>query len=403
MNAVIKFSKVTKLYRSPTRSLRKSLSQFLGAGDQHSKESVAAVKDLDFEIQSGEAVGIIGQNGAGKSTTLRLISGITRATSGSIRVQGRVCSLLELGAGFHPELTGRENIYLYGAILGLKHREVQSAFSSIVNFSELEAFLDTPVKKYSSGMYVRLAFAVAAHLHPDILVVDEVLAVGDAAFRQKCLDHMNTLLGKGVTLIFVSHNPHMVRTVCNRVIYLNRGHLEVDGGTEEALQAYERDLRWQGLKTLLESREARPDLVSSVNISEVQVLDLDGISRDNFEYTEGVRLRVTYATDTMLVKPVLHVRLFRDDGTACFTVRSNQHDAPLEITIPNGHGDFDLVIQSLQLYGGLYRAQVAILDSSDRVILSLAHSAWFQVNGPGSFQDERLGVYVPVTSWEIRL
>lgn len=202
------------------------------------REEFWALKDISFEIKQGDRVGIIGRNGAGKSTLLKILSRITEPTNGRIRIQGRVASLLEVGTGFHPELTGRENIYLNGAILGMSKVEITRKFDEIVAFSEVEKFLDTPVKRYSSGMYVRLAFAVAAHLEPEILIVDEVLAVGDIQFQKKCLGKMESVASEGRTVLFVSHNVAAVRNLCKSAILMNRGKLELQGDASTVLQHY---------------------------------------------------------------------------------------------------------------------------------------------------------------------
>jgi lipopolysaccharide transport system ATP-binding protein len=203
------------------------------------KEEFWALKDVSFEIKRGEVVGIIGRNGAGKSTLLKILSRITEPTKGRITLDGRVASLLEVGTGFHPELTGRENIFLNGAILGMRKEEIKAKFDEIVAFAEIEKFLDTPVKRYSSGMYVRLAFAVAAHLEPEILIVDEVLAVGDAQFQAKCLGKMQDVArGGGRTVLFVSHNMTAVQTLCQRSLWLRSGELIADGKTESVVHSY---------------------------------------------------------------------------------------------------------------------------------------------------------------------
>src|SRR5213075_1694693 len=204
-----------------------------GNGVSVSKEDFWALKDVSFEVQRGEVVGIIGRNGAGKSTLLKILSRITEPTEGRVRIKGRVASLLEVGTGFHPELTGRENIYLNGAILGMTRAEIKRKFDEIVAFAETEKFLDTPVKRYSSGMYVRLAFAVAAHLEPEILVVDEVLAVGDAEFQKKCLGKMSEVAQGGRTIVFVSHNMNAIERLTTRCLCLSSGELSHDGETSE--------------------------------------------------------------------------------------------------------------------------------------------------------------------------
>src|ERR1700739_154942 len=197
-----------------------------------------ALRHVSFEVKHGEVIGIIGRNGAGKSTLLKLLSRITVPTEGRIRINGRVASLLEVGTGFHPELTGRENVFLNGAILGMTRAETMRKFDEIVAFSEIEEFLDTPVKRYSSGMYVRLAFAVAAHLDPEILICDEVLSVGDVAFKKKCLAKIKNFVQSGKTVLFVSHSLEAVRNLCQRSIWLKDGRVQKDGETEEVLDGY---------------------------------------------------------------------------------------------------------------------------------------------------------------------
>lgn len=232
------------------RTLRESLyaglgrvkNRLLGRGGKFaSKEEFWALKDVSFSVEPGERLGVIGRNGAGKSTLLKVLSRITVPSTGRVRLNGRVASLLEVGTGFHPELTGRENIFLNGAVLGMKRREIIKKFDEIVAFAEVERFLDTPVKRYSSGMYVRLAFAVAAHLEPEILLVDEVLAVGDAGFQEKCLGKMNDIARQGRTLLFVSHNMGAIKKLCNRVLLIRDGRIAYEGAPEPAIEQYFKD------------------------------------------------------------------------------------------------------------------------------------------------------------------
>ena len=208
------------------------------ASNDKESNSIWALKDVSFEVKQGEVLGIIGRNGAGKSTLLKMLSRITEPTSGRIEINGRVSSLLEVGTGFHGELTGRENVYLNGTILGMKRGEIAKKFDEIVAFAGVEQFIDTPVKHYSSGMYLRLAFAVAAHLEPEILIVDEVLAVGDADFQKKCLGKMSSVADQGRTIFFVSHNMPAITRLCNRVIYLDEGKLRLDGTAHDVVKAY---------------------------------------------------------------------------------------------------------------------------------------------------------------------
>ena len=241
--------------------------------NRKSQEDFWALKDVSFEVKRGEVVGIIGRNGAGKSTLLKILSRITEPTEGCVRLKGRVASLLEVGTGFHPELTGRENIYLNGAILGMSRAEITKKFDEIVAFAEVEQFLDTPVKRYSSGMYVRLAFAVAAHLEPEILIVDEVLAVGDAEFQKKCLGKMESVSrSEGRTVLFVSHNLAAMQMLCSRIIYLSRGNLIRVGELDDCINLYSQEGRrasgaWQpvtlGRALQLQRFSFEPDNVKS--------------------------------------------------------------------------------------------------------------------------------------------
>jgi lipopolysaccharide transport system ATP-binding protein len=250
MKNAIRVQNLTKEFRigrnrAPYRTLRESLVQaftnpfrrLAGRGEDR-QETIQALKDVSFEIPAGEVVGIIGRNGAGKSTLLKILSRTTEPTTGRIEFRGRMGSLLEVGTGFHPELTGRENIFLNGSILGMKRWEIQKKFDEIVAFAEIEEFLDTPVKRYSSGMYVRLGFAVAAHLEPEILVVDEVLAVGDSAFQKKCIGKMGDIAHRGRTVLLVSHNMHVIRNLCERAFLLVRGQLTHEGRSNEVVDGY---------------------------------------------------------------------------------------------------------------------------------------------------------------------
>ena len=230
---------IANVARNPLGFLKYKAKQIIG---QETKEEFWALKDINFEVQKGEVIGIIGANGAGKSTLLKILTGITPPTTGEAILRGKVASLLEVGTGFHPELTGRENIFLNGAILGMTRKEIAWKFDEIVAFSGTEKFLDTPMKYYSSGMYVRLAFSVAAHMEPDILLVDEVLAVGDAEFQKKCLGKMEEVTKKeGRTILFVSHNMGAIQRLCQKTILLEKGKVKMFGETEEIISAYLKD------------------------------------------------------------------------------------------------------------------------------------------------------------------
>jgi len=238
-------------------------------------EYIWALDDINFKVQQGEALGIIGRNGAGKSTLLKILSRVTAPTKGKVKIKGRIGSLLEVGTGFHPELTGRENVYLNGAILGMTRAEVERKFDEIVDFSGVEKFIDTPVKRYSSGMYVRLAFAVAAHLQTDILIVDEVLAVGDAEFQKKCLGKMGNVAGEGRTVLFVSHNLTSVEKLCHKGIVIDGGRIELKGSQTEAISYYIKKIHD---KNKVEDLNIRKDRQGDgrIRISKIELYDLEG-------------------------------------------------------------------------------------------------------------------------------
>ncbi len=243
MSAVMKFESVSKKYslgsgESFREMLARTTAGILRRSSSNPQNELMALENVSFEVNQGEVLGFIGTNGAGKTTTLKILSKVTRPTSGKVFTEGRVSSLIELGAGFHPDLTGRENIYLNGAILGMERKDISKRFDEIVAFSEIEGFLDTPVKRYSSGMYARLGFAVAAHVSPDILLVDEVLSVGDEAFQMKCRDFIRSYIEDGHTSIFVSHNLYAIEQLCDRVIWLDKGHIRQMGEPGTVLREY---------------------------------------------------------------------------------------------------------------------------------------------------------------------
>lgn len=254
MKPIIQIRDVSKIYdldiqHHPYATLRDAIAGMIQSplkllrSNGHSKaETLWALRNVSFDVQPGEVVGLIGRNGAGKSTLLKILSRITRPSHGRVELYGRVGSLLEVGTGFHPELTGRENIFLNGAILGMKRAEIVRKLDEIISFAELEKFIDVPVKRYSSGMYIRLAFAVAAHLDPEVLIVDEVLAVGDGAFQEKCLGKMNDVAQGGRTVLFVSHSMGSVADLCSRCLFIDGGELKEDGPPAEVIARYESEL-----------------------------------------------------------------------------------------------------------------------------------------------------------------
>jgi lipopolysaccharide transport system ATP-binding protein len=283
-----------------------------------------ALKDVSFDIHQGEVVGIIGRNGAGKSTLLKILSRITEPTEGRVRVAGRIGALLEVGTGFHPELTGRENTYLNGAILGMPQAEIARRFDEIVAFSEVEKFIDTPVKHYSSGMFLRLAFAVAAHLDPDILLVDEVLAVGDVRFQQKCLGKMESVSREGRTVLFISHNMPAITRLCHRTILLEDGKAVMDGETREVISRYLGAGQEMSDVITWDAPDAAPgDEVA--RLCSVRVLGSEGAPRGLFTMREPILLEIKYWLLQDLYRAVPMIMVYADNGQCVFTTQAG-HD-----------------------------------------------------------------------------
>lgn len=309
------------------RSLREELSGLRTRRKaEKARNDFWALKDVSFQIATGETVGIIGRNGAGKSTMLKVLAGITTPTSGRGETRGRVGSLLEVGTGFHPELTGRENIQLSAAIMGMRRAETAARFDQIVEFSGLATFLDTPVKRYSSGMYMRLAFSVAAHLEPEILLVDEVLAVGDADFQKKCLGKMGDLSASGRTVLFVSHSMPSVLRLCPRVLLLDGGHLTADGSGPRVIEEYIG--RGAGATERVWNDQATAPGDDRVRLHAVRVVDSAGVASADVDIREPVIIEIDYwnLTDDPGFCPLSNMHVFNGDGTMLFA--SIQADRP---------------------------------------------------------------------------
>lgn len=313
MDTVVEFHQVGKRYRmgAATRSLRSALADlpkrvFRQGPAEDRQQTLWALRDVSFSVQSGEVLGLIGANGAGKTTALKLLTGVTKATCGAIDIRGRVSSLIELGAGFHPDLTGRDNIYLNGTILGLSRAEIDQKFDSIVAFSGLAPFLDTPVKRYSSGMYVRLGFSVAAHVDPDILLVDEVLAVGDFEFQSRCIDRFRDLRNRGVTTIIVAHNRNLIESMCTRVIYLKKGQVAFEGTPSDAWDVYLADVARERAALAEEGQKSDGDAITIVG---VQISNDRGEAAHHFGPGEPMRARISFEVHDPVEDPVFYSRI----------------------------------------------------------------------------------------------
>jgi lipopolysaccharide transport system ATP-binding protein len=322
-------------------------------------ETLWALDDVSFDVRQGETLAIIGCNGAGKSTLLKILSRITEPTKGRAELRGTFGSLLEVGTGFHPELTGRENIFLSGSILGMSRAAVRSRFDEIVDFAEIGPFIDTPLKRYSSGMYVRLAFSVSAHLDPDILVIDEVLAVGDLAFQRKCLEHVKRLRDFGGTVLLVSHNMFAVKATCTRGLFLSRGKLAYDGATEEAIGLYEKESH---LATLAwaEDRIGKGPAGSAIQIKQIELLDDGGRPCTVFNRGERMRVRLTYEARQPIEDPNFIVAFIRIDGVACCNHASGLDG--LCLPCAKEKGVLEVRTPPLKLVAESYRIHVLIRD-----------------------------------------
>jgi len=340
-------------------------------------ETFWALRDVSFEVRRGEVVGVIGRNGAGKSTLLKILSRITEPTTGRAVIHGRVGSLLEVGTGFHPELTGRENIYLNGAILGMRRGEIDRRFDEIVAFSEIEKFLDTPVKRYSSGMYVRLAFAVAAHLEPEVLIVDEVLAVGDAAFQKKCLGKMGDVAGEGRTVIFVSHNMAAVERLCETSMLLSDGRIIYTGPTNEAVDAYLGSAAaLHGGTVSLADHAARLPKYSPI-LQELKMGTDRCMPSDTLYPDEALIVRLTIDTDRLITSPRLAIAIEDSLGRRILTVASYFDSEPLPGL--EGRCQVECRIPSVDLGEGLYLISVSVGTKSEGLLDSVDGAAWFEV------------------------
>lgn len=319
-------------------------------------EAIWAIKDISFQIKTGEVVGILGRNGAGKSTLLKILAGITEPTEGYADLYGRIGSLLEVGTGFHPELTGRENISLYGAILGMKKAEIRRKLDEIVAFAEIDKFLDTPVKHYSSGMYVRLAFSVAAHLEPEILLVDEVLAVGDMAFQRKCLGKMDDVAQEGRTVIFVSHNMGLLQQLCERGIFLQQGRICKDGTIKEAVDAYLQTL--EQLETIdLSERTDRKGQ------GKVRLIRAEVTNGSSAILRTGYPARFAFQVDSLVPGVACNFNIYDTIGQPVASFQSRVRGPEDSIDPENGR-KFVCELDELLLLPGRYRVDVAIIGDN---------------------------------------
>jgi ABC-type polysaccharide/polyol phosphate transport system ATPase subunit len=372
-------SKRFKMYRERNQSLKAALMR----GKRASFDEFWALQDVTFDIPVGSTFGLIGENGSGKSTMLKCIAQILQPDSGSVKVNGRIAALLELGSGFHPELSGRENVYLNGSILGLGRKELERKFDEIVHFAGIEAFIDQPVKNYSSGMYVRLGFAIAINVDPDILLVDEVLAVGDASFQEKCMDKFAEYRENGKTVVIVSHAMGSLRSMCDRAIWLEHGHLIRQGKANDIVDSY-LDSTYQAKShqpvELAEVTETTDAITGTgeARVVSVELLDREGVRRDRFRTGDEVTIRMHYSCRQPIDHAAFGYALENSDGV--YVWAHNTIDANFWIERMTGDGSVDLVIPALPLQPGTFDLTASVVNQNSHVFHLVRHCLRFHVD-----------------------
>ncbi len=387
MSVILKAENISKQYRLGTvgsgtlsddlkrwwYNVRGKEDPFLKVGAVNDRSSNAtedyvwALQDIDFQVKNGEVLGIIGKNGAGKSTLLKLLSRVTAPTTGSIKTKGRIASLLEIGTGFHPELTGRENIFMNGAVLGMRRNEIKDKLDEIIAFSGCEKYIDTPVKRYSSGMTVRLGFAVAAHLEPEILVVDEVLAVGDAEFQKKAIGKMQDLSsGEGRTVLFVSHNMASIQNLCSSCILLEKGVIKFHGNVNKAIDSY---LETESPSGFREFPIKEFKSIYNSKIESLQLFDSENKTASSFRMGENISLKINCKISDKFNQLGVNVRLNDTRQNRIAAWRTLESGINLEDRIINDTLSLNLTIKNLNVFDGFYTLSFAIVDGDNTVDL----------------------------------
>ena len=409
MSNAVEFHEVWKKFKKGEKfdSLRDSIPNFF-KNLIHKNRSLPlsgqefwAVKNVNFDIPKGSVVGIMGPNGAGKSTILKLLSRIMNPTKGQMTMNGRLSALIEVTAGFHPELTGRENVYLNGTILGMKSKEIDRKFDEIVAFSEVEDFIDTPVKHYSSGMYSRLGFSVAAHMDPEILIVDEVLSVGDIAFQSKCAQKMRELLGCGATILLVSHQISLIQSLCKRVILLHHGELIKDGPTDEVIPYYqnitfkknEEDFKHK-VKTEQGKVKVKQDLL--IEITSVTMYSKDLRPKEEFAVGEDFEIKIDYNAKQEILDPIIIIDIIRSDSVLCCSL--NSKESPTALGKISGQASIKVIFQDFNLAPGIYLVKVAFWEK-DMIHPYVVHSNDVMRITAGQKNTVTNAIFLPKVDW----
>jgi ABC-type polysaccharide/polyol phosphate transport system ATPase subunit len=417
LTAAIQFDNVSKkftLRHERARSFQETALAFLKGG-KNSREELWALKDVSFAVERGKTVGIIGPNGSGKSTVLKLITRILEPTSGQVIAQGRVSALIELGAGFHPDLTGRENVYLNGSLLGFSRKEMKAKFDSIVEFSELEKFIDVPIKHYSSGMHMRLGFAVAIHVDPDILLIDEILAVGDQAFQNKCLGKIGELKSQRVTIIFVSHDLEAVRNLCDQALWLEGGRIQAVGLVQEVVDYYLMRVHEKEQAALAAQHAASLEILpgespsqemlatrakkrwgtQEIEITSVRLLNGAGEEAFLFESGQSAVIEIGYRVNRPAEMPVFGIGIYRDDGTYCYGTNTDIEGIPTDDL--EGAGVIRVAFDSFAFIQGSYTLDVAVHTRDGYAYDYHLHYCTFAIRS--RLKDR--GIFRPRHRWEI--
>lgn len=403
----IEFNKVWKKFKKGERfnSLRDAIPNLFkkaAPATNLEEKEFWAVKDVDFHVKKGEVVGIIGPNGAGKSTILKLLSRIMDPDKGSMSIKGRLSALIEVTAGFHPELTGRENVYLNGTILGMQRKEIDEKFREIVEFSGLGEFIDTPVKRYSSGMFSRLGFSVAAYVNPDILLVDEVLSVGDIAFQSKCAQKIRELLSSGVTIILVSHNMQLIHSLCKRTLLINKGQIVKEGAPEEVVPYYENIIFQEQENEVRDEigntdHKVRLHTEEIIEISNVAFYDEHFREKTMFKSDDAISIRVDYNAKQTIDRPVFAIELIRADGVLC--CYSDTCGKDIKIEQINGKGTIKVHFGKINLAPGIYMVKIIVWDRDMLHPFVTRKNDIFRIDiGSAGYS---MAVFMPRIEWEV--
>lgn len=408
MQNSIEFNEVWKKFKKGEKfnSLRDAIPNLFKKEDKNNNledREFWAVKNVSFNIEKGGVIGIMGPNGAGKSTILKMLSRIIVPNKGSMKINGRLSALIEVTAGFHPELTGRENVYLNGTILGMRRKEIDEKFDEIVEFSGVSEFIDTPVKRYSSGMFSRLGFSVAAHMDPDILLVDEVLSVGDIAFQAKCASKIRELLKSGATIILVSHQINMIQSLCKRIILLQNGEIFRDGPVDEIIPLYQNIIYKKDEEELKKKmtdmgERVKVDTRLLMDIHDVSFVDAAGVRKNKFYANEPVDVFVDFQTKYRIDSPIFILEIIRADGILCFMSRTDE--AGFKIDAIEGAGRIHIRLGKTLLMPGVYMAKLSVWDKDMIHPYVVRNKDVIRIEAEGNISQSEAVVIHPVL-WEM--